>query len=381
MSISRSRFLSATGAAALAAAPGAAALGKGPEYQLREVVSRPFDLETQLKDLRPYITPTAALFVRSHFGPPPDLPAPGNYRLKIEGEVDRPLSLSLQDLRAMPRATVVALLQCAGNGRAFYRPRPAGAQWHWGAVGNARWTGVRVSDVLSRVGVRPLAAHVGIYPLDRAPSEQTPRFNRSLPLEKALDEDTILAYEVNGEPLPVEHGGPLRLIVPDWSGNNWVKWLSSLAPQVDETHGFWMDTAYRYPNELGAPGEAIPPEQTHHVLQAPVKSIITQPLEGEIVSADVLPIGGVAYSGYGDIAHVEISIDGGRTWQPAQLSEEHDPHGWRIWAASVLVTPATTQITARAVDRAGNAQPATQQWNPSGYFWNVYHSISIGVRG
>ena len=250
LGFSRSRFLASAAAAASLGAP-LPAFAKSQDYELREVVSRPLDLETQIKDLRQYLTPNDAFFVRSHFGPPSDLPAAADYRLKVEGEVDKPLSLSLRDLRGMPQRSVVAVVQCAGNGRAFFRPQVPGAQWQWGAVGNARWTGVSVVDVLSRVGVRPLAAHLGLVPADRAPVEATPRFNRSIPLDKALDPDTILAYEMNGEALPALHGGPLRLIVPGWAGENSVKWLLALTPQVDETHGFWMDTAYRYPDELG----------------------------------------------------------------------------------------------------------------------------------
>ena len=199
---SRSRFLAGVAAAAASAGTPLPAFAKGQDYELREVVSRPLDLETQIKDMRPYLTPNEAFFVSSHFGAPSDMPAPGDYRLKIEGEVDKPLSLSLRDLRGMRQRSVVAVLQCAGNGRAFFRPQVPGVQWQWGAVGNARWTGVSVSDVLSRVGVRPLAAHLGLVAADRAPVDATPRFNRSIPFDKALDPDTILAYEMNGEALP-----------------------------------------------------------------------------------------------------------------------------------------------------------------------------------
>ncbi len=379
MRASRSRFLAS--AAAVAASLGAPLPGfaKGQEYELREVVSRPLDLETQIKDFRQYITPNEAFFVSSHFGAPSDLPSPADYRLKVEGEVDKPLSLSLRDLHAMPQRNVVAVLQCAGNGRAFFRPQVPGVQWQWGAVGNARWTGVSVVDVLSRVGVRPLAAHLGLVPADRAPLNATPRFNRSIPLDKALDPDTILAYEMNGEPLPLLHGGPLRLIVPGWAGDNSVKWLLALTPQVDESPGFWMDSAYRYPDELGPPGEPVPIDKTHHVQEFPVKTIITQPLQGEVIAADLLPMKGIAFSGYGEIQRVEVSLDG-HNWTIADLDDAKDKHGWRGWQVEVLMTPGPARLRARAFDAAANSQLGTQSWNPGGYFWNVYHIIDVQVK-
>jgi DMSO/TMAO reductase YedYZ molybdopterin-dependent catalytic subunit len=377
MSVARGRFLASAGAAAAAFAAGKSpALAKGEEYLLREVVSRPLDLETQIKDFRSYLTPNGAFYVSSHFGAPADMPTPDAYRLQVGGEVDKPLSLSLRDLRAMPQRSVVAVLQSAGNGRAFFRPQTPGVQWQFGAVGNARWTGVSVLDVLSRVGVRPLAAHLGLIPADHAPLDTTPRFNRSIPFAKALDPDTILAYEMNGEALPLAQGGPLRLIVPDWVAENSVMWLQSITPQAEETHGYWMDTAYRYPDKLGAPGEPVMQEETHHIQEFPVKSIITQPLQGEVVSADLIPCRGVAFSGYGQIQRVEVSLDG-HNWQIADLDDARDLHGWRSWQVEVLMTPGPQRLRARAFDAVGNSQPATQQWNPDGYLWNVYHIVEV----
>ena len=352
---------------------------RADDYELREVVSRPLDLETQIKDFRQYLTPNGAFFTCSHFGAPVNLPSPDAYRLKIEGEVDKPISLSLRDLRAMPQCKVVAVLQSAGNGRAFFRPRVPGVQWAWGAAGNARWTGVSVADVLSRVGVRPLATHLGLVPADRAPVDATPRFNRSIPLAKALDPETILAYEMNGEPLPLEHGGPLRLVVPDWVGVHWVKWLVSLTPQVDETHGYYMDSVYRYPDDLGDPGEPVPDDKTHPIEEFPVTTIITQPLQGAVVEVDAQPVQGVAFSGYAPIARVEVSLDG-HNWLIADLDEVRDAHAWRTWRTQLLMTPGRQRIRARAFDAAGNSQPATQQWNPGGYLWNVYHIVEVEVK-
>ena len=380
MSVSRSTFLAGAGALAGAGLPplaGAAA----ETYNLRELVAKPYDLETPLQYFRTFITPTPAFFVRSHFGPPVDWP-PADFALKVEGLVQKPLTLTLADIRALPAYDVTCFIQCAGNGRAFYRPRPAGAQWTWGAVGNARFTGVRVKDVLARAGgVQGAAAHLGVVPADHSPSPQTPLFNRSIPLSKALDDDTILAYAMNGEPLDVAHGGPLRLIVPGWAGDNHVKWLLSISPQVDETHGFYMDTAYRYPDQLGEPGVPVPPDKTHHVTEMPVKSIIANPLDGALVAGGPFTLEGVAFTSRGEIDRVEVSADGGASWQPATLGSEKAKWAWRLWQADVKVVPGPNTFCVRAFDTAGGEQPAHQQWNPSGYFWNVYHTVTVrGLR-
>ncbi len=376
---SRSRFLA--GASALAGAAVPLRVAAAPQrYELRELVARPYDLETPLQYFRSFITPTEAFFVRSHFGPPADWP-PAAFALEIKGLVQKPVSLTLADLRALPSHSVTCVIQCAGNGRAFYRPRPAGAQWHWGAVGNARFTGVKLKDVIARAGgLQGSPAHLGVVPADHAPSPQTPLFNRSIPIEKALDEDTILAYDMNDAPLNVEHGGPLRLIVPGWAGDNHVKWLLSISPQTDETHGFYMDTGYRYPDVLGEPGVAIPPEKTHHVTDMPIKSIIANPLDGETVSAGHFTVQGVAFTSRGEIDRVEVSSDGGASWQPAELGPDRAKYAWRLWQADVQLKPGAATLSARAFDTAGGAQPAAQEWNPSGYFWNVYHSVGVEVR-
>ena len=380
MAVTRSRFLGTVAAGTAGAAIGLPLRAlAAPEVELRQVVSRPYDFETPLQYMRTYLTPTDALFIRSHFGPPGDWP-PAGWSLKVGGEVDNAMTLSLEAIRALPSHTVTMVLQCAGNGRSFYRPRPAGGQWTWGAVGNARWTGVRLKDVLDRAKMRATAQHVGSVPTDHGPLK-TPPFNRSIPLAKAIDDDTILAYELNGQPISVEHGGPLRLIVPGWAGDNSVKWLTSISAQIDETHGFYMDTAYRYPNQLGEPGVPIPASQTHHVMEMPVKSMITNPLDGQTLKAGVNTMQGVAFSGYGRIKRVEVSADGGQTWSMALLGIDNEKWGWRLWTAAVTLAAGPAKLMARAFDGAGNAQPASQQWNPSGYYWNVYHAVNVEARG
>lgn len=379
--LSRSEFFLKTAAASLAGAALVPALpAHAAEYQLREVISRPYDLETPLIYFRSYITPTPAFFIRSHFGVPRTPPATGAYRLQIDGDVEHPLALSLADLKRMPKTTVTAYLQCAGNGRSFYRPRPAGGQWKWGAVGNATWGGVRVKDVLARAGARSSALHLASEPMDDPLLPQTPSFKRSIPIAKANDDATLLVYEMNGEPINFEHGGPVRLLVPGWAGDNSVKWLRKLTLQADEQHGFWMDTAYRYPDNLGPPGQPFPADKMHHVTTMPVKSIIANPLNGETLTAGKVTVQGVAFTGDAEITKVDVSIDGGATWTPAELGSEHDKYAWRLFAHDFTLKPGYYVFAARATDSSGASQPVVQQWNQSGYFWNVVHTVAAEVK-
>ena len=187
-------------------------------------VTRPFDAETRVKEFDSYFTPNDRFFVRSHFGPPPPEQITEKvWRLHVKGLVDQPLELTMEDLAKFDRVSVTAVVQCSGNGRAFHRPRAAGVQWERGAVGNAKWTGVRLRDVLSHVGVQPSARHLQMLGADRPVSAMTPLFLRSIPIEKAMHPDTLLATHMNGEPLPLLHGAPLRLITPGWMGDACVE--------------------------------------------------------------------------------------------------------------------------------------------------------------
>jgi DMSO/TMAO reductase YedYZ molybdopterin-dependent catalytic subunit len=198
-------------------------------------VTRPFDAETRVQEFASYLTPNERFFVRSHFGPPPpEQIAEHVWRLHVKGLVDRPLELTLKDLAKFDRVSLTAVMQCSGNGRAFHRPRAAGVQWERGAVGNAKWTGVRLRDVLSHVGVQPSARHLQMLGADRPVVAMTPLFLRSIPIEKAMHPDTLLATHMNGEPLPLLHGAPLRLITPGWMGDACVKWLTDLTLLAEE---------------------------------------------------------------------------------------------------------------------------------------------------
>jgi sulfite oxidase len=333
------------------------------------------DAETPLDALTTYITPNDLFFVRHHWNP--SYQSTRYWTLTVDGDVEKPLRLSLTDLKRMPRATATCILQCAGNGRGLYEPVLPGVQWKYGAVGNARWTGVRVKDLLDRAGVRGSARHVHTSGADKPP-RKTPPFQRSVEIEKILA-DGIVAYEMNGEPLMPLHGAPARLVVPGWAGDHWMKWLERLSPQAEPQKGFYMETAYRYPDQPGKPGVASKPEEMSPVKDLFVKSNIAEaPSQARVGAA--FTIRGFAFSGAPDIARVEVSDDGGESWRPAALDPQHDPYAWRLWSFRYEPKAAgKVVLAARATDSRGSVQPKDAVWNQSGYLYNSWHSVEIPV--
>jgi DMSO/TMAO reductase YedYZ molybdopterin-dependent catalytic subunit len=342
--------------------------------------ARPEDLEMPLSGFADYITPIEHFFVRTHvYVPTVNL---SEWRLKVDGEVATPLTLTMDDLRKLPTVELVAVTECAGNGRGFYEPPVAGLQWANGSVGNARWRGVRLADVLKRAGVKDSAKEVLFDGAD-VPIGTMPDFQRSIPVKKALDLNTLLAFEMNGQALPEKHGFPLRVVAPGWASDSWVKWLTGIRLLDREHDGFWMKSAYRHPGKPVAPGTAVPPEQMQPVTSLRVKSVIYVPADhSSMLPGRPLTIRGVAWSGdAGPVSAVEVSVDNGRTWKPATLHpDQRSQFGWRQW--EINWTPereAYYTIMARARDTAGNTQPIDQEWNPSGYGWNVVPRVGINV--
>ena len=326
-----------------------------------------------------YITPIDRFFVRSHVYAPRI--AASDWRLTVAGDVDTALTLTMDDLRRLPAVELVSVLECAGNGRGFYEPSVPGLQWTQGAVGNGRWRGARLSDVLKRAGLKPSAREILFNGAD-VPIGAMPDFQRSIPMTKALDSDTLLAYEMNGEVLPVEHGFPLRVVAPGWAGNSWIKWLTSISVLDKEHDGFWMARAYRHPGKPVPPATAVPPERMQPVTSLRVKSVIAAPLDGsQALSNKPVTIRGTAWSGDAPVAAVEVSVDGGRSWRSASMRrEERTKFGWRRWEYEWTPSrEAYYTILARARDAAGNTQPFDQEWNPSGYGWNVVPRAGVNV--
>lgn len=370
--IGRRRLLEGTGLA-LAFAPGRALAA-----ELLRQGRDPQNLATPTELFDRLITPTESFFVRSHFGPPALDP---NRKVSVTGLVDQKLALSVAELKAtFPEVTTTAVLQCAGNGRALHAPRVPGLQWVHGGMGQATFTGVRLRDVLKKAGLHKDAAHVQILGADAPPKPSVPPFLRSIPLARALDPTTLLAWRMNGEDLTLAHGAPLRLVVPGWAGDHWVKWLVRLAVEKEEAGGFFMATAYRMPTEPVAPGAAVPPEKTRPATTFPVKSIIGTPAEGGRTAKGPQQVSGVAFSGEAPIAKVEVSIDDGKTWRPAKLEGEPGPGRWNVFRFTFdRAEPGRLRAMARATDAKGNVQPEKATWNPSGYFWNGWHTVSWEV--
>ena len=342
--------------------------------------ARPDDREMPLEGFLDYLTPIDRFFVRSHvYTPRIDADA---WRLTIDGQVDTPLALTMADLRRMPGVEIVSVLECAGNGRRFYQPPVAGLQWGHGAAGNARWRGIRLADVLRRAGARASATEILFNGAD-VPIGTMPDFQRSIPLTKALESHTLLAFEMNGQPLPLEHGFPLRVVVPGWAGDSWIKWVTSISVLDREHDGFWMARAYRLPIDAVSPGAAVPLERTQPVTSLRVKSVIAAPLDGSLVpGGTTMRIRGAAWSGdAGPVTSVDVSVDGGKSWTSAALPRsQRTDFGWRLW--EYRWRPAregSYTILARARDAAGSVQPVEQRWNPSGYGWNVIPRVSVSV--
>lgn len=336
------------------------------------------DLEMPPEYANSFITPVPHFFVRNHMHEPSMLEA-ADWSLTIGGEVEKPLTLSLADLAKLEPHTVTNTLECAGNGRAFQNPRVPGVQWQRGAVGTARFTGPRLRDVLQRAGVKPTGKHVMFHGLDEVPGK-VPPFIRSIPLEKATDADTLIALQMNGAALTKHHGFPARALVPGWVGAASCKWLSEIKVLDKEFDGNFMNPGYRMPNQPIKPGEAVKPEDTHPVTALGVKSIIASPTDGASLKSRSIHIQGAAWAGEGDIARVEISTDGGATWQAAQIGKDQAHYAWRLWGYAWKAPKfGDYTIQSRATDSQGRTQPATAVWNPSGYLYNAIDQVKIHV--
>jgi len=338
---------------------------------------RPQDWETPVGLLDSWITPNDLFYVRCHFYTPTVDQA--TWTLAIDGEVGRPLTLGMADIRQMPRVTLPVTLECAGNGRAFFDPPVAGTQWQRGAIGNARWTGVRLSDVLKRAGLKASGRYLWLDGADR-PLGTAPDFNRQLPIAKALDQDTLLAYEMNGQPLPVANGFPLRIIVPGWEGAYSVKWLTHIQVSDRENDSFWVQTAYRYPKMNVAPGAVVDPKDMGPLTGLAVKSIITAPATGRAALGQPIAVTGFAWAGEANVVKVDVSTDNGSTWMPATLGKEKAPYAWRQFQHSWKpVERGSFVVLSRATDDKGRVQPSVERWNPSGYLWNVIDQVRVDV--
>jgi DMSO/TMAO reductase YedYZ molybdopterin-dependent catalytic subunit len=345
---------------------------------------RPPNFETPLADLRQPFTANDAFFVRYHLAVIPEI-EPRAWRLRVGGpSTSRPLELSLDDLKgSFERVTLPAVNQCSGNRRGLFVPRVPGVQWGDGAMGHAMWSGVRLRDVLHNCQVHSDALEVVLDGADGAVLPQTPDFQKSLPIDRALDENTLIAFEMNGRPLPHFNGAPARLIVPGWTATYWVKHLTDIRVQPQPFDGFWMKGAYRIPT--GAfPGARFASQETAEtapITQILVNSLITSPAAGTRLARDrPALLTGWAWDGGTGISSVDVSVDAGVSWRPAALAKDLGKFAWRGFHLPLDTSrPGPLALSVRATSRGGERQPEKLTVNPGGYHDNKILSLALEV--
>jgi DMSO/TMAO reductase YedYZ molybdopterin-dependent catalytic subunit len=343
--------------------------------------SRPPLLETPLEVFdKGVFTPNDRFYVRWHRAVIPSEVDVDQFRLAVRGHVDKTLSLSLKDLLSLPRIEMAAVNQCSGNSRGFFEPRVPGAQWANGAMGNALWTGVRLSDVLDRAGVKAGAVQVRFKGMDEPVVPDAPDFKKSLDIDLARDGEVMIAYAMNGEQLPLLNGFPLRLVVPGWYAVYWVKMLNDIEVLGRPDDNFWMKSAYLIPD---TPHADIKPG-TAGIKMVPIKKMPPRSFITNIKAGATLPIGaptlarGIAFGGDTGVARVDLSSDGGKTWQAAKLGADEGKYGFRQWETPITL-PAKGGYTlmVRCTNSDGVAQPDRTNWNPSGFMRNVVEEIPV----
>ena len=344
---------------------------------------RPVGAETPPHLLDDEVTPTERHFVRNNGLLPDDL-NPESWTLKIEGLVDRPSVFSIADLQNQFEVVTRRLvIECAGNGRAWFQPQVPGQQWTYGAVACAEWTGVRLADLLRNCGIRKEAVYTAHESADTHLSGEPGRLplSRGVPAAKAMDPGNLVAFAMNGRPLHPMNGAPLRLVIPGWPGSCSQKWLTRIR-LIDHVHDGAKMTgrSYRMPANPIAPGEDVPDEEMRIIHTMPVKSLITAPATGAHLADRRLTVSGHAWAGERQVSQVNTSIDYGASWQRAELRNPHNPNAWQRWTADlVFPSPGHFEIWARATDEAGFSQPLAVAWNPNGYLNNSVHRIFVRI--
>jgi DMSO/TMAO reductase YedYZ molybdopterin-dependent catalytic subunit len=340
----------------------------------------PLNLEMPFEQLDSFITPTKSFYVRTHF-PIPKIDR-NKWRLRIEGEVEKPFQINYEDLLRLKARTTPATLECAGNNRNLLETKVKGVQWGLGAVGNAEWTGVPLSILLERAGVKANAREIILEGADEGPLEDPKaprgnvRFARSIPLIKASN-DVVLAYKMNDVDLPPEHGFPVRAIVPGWYAVASIKWLERIIVTDKPFNGYYQTLDYAFWKRRGELTELVP------LTEMQIKAEIARPIEGESVPANSnLRIHGAAWTSDGEITKVEVSTDGGANWNDAKLIGESAPNAWRLWEYD-WKTPAKVgkqTLVARATDSLGRTQPTDRDPDRDTYMINHLLPITVEVR-
>lgn len=355
------------------------------------LTDRPVHLETPRHYFATAFTPNDAFYVRWHLDGIPNSVDLREWKLQIEGNVNKPLSFSLPDLLQKFKAvSVAAVNQCSGNSRSRLQPRVPGGQWGNGAMGNALWTGVRLRELLDAAGVKPGSLQAQFQGLETGSGPKgfaSNRFLKSLDLQNPVLDECVVAYLMNGQPLPLLNGFPVRLVVPGYFATYWMKCLTSIRVLDTADENFWMKPGYRIPD---TPRGNTTPEDVKAgkvnmvpIARMPVRSFLVSP-DGnfKIPAGMTVTLRGIAFSGYGRVNRVEISEDGGKTWSAAKLGQDHGPYSFRTWeAAWTAKTPGKYTLAVRATDERGNTQPDEPVWNPGGYLWNRIEKqeFTVGV--
>lgn len=345
----------------------------------------PFNAEPPLARLgQSFLTPADLFYARNH-APMPEVD-PERYRLSVSGLVAEPLELSLDEVRAFPKSEVTAVLQCAGNRRdelMEVAPMPGETPWRAGAIGNARWAGAPLREVLLAAGLGDEALHAAFVGLDEVEGEEGGfNYGGSIPLEKALGPEVLLAYEMNGEPLAPEHGAPLRVVVPGYIGARSVKWVSSIELRRAPSDNYYQTHEYRLlpPDaEAGTANSSV----GFALGETPVNAVICELGEGESLRAGPGEIRGYATSGGSRrVERVDVSADGGKSWVQAALTRvEDEPWAWSLWSVNLDFGRGRHEVVVRAFDSSASSQPATaaELWNPGGYVNNSWHRVDVEV--
>jgi DMSO/TMAO reductase YedYZ molybdopterin-dependent catalytic subunit len=346
------------------------------------LTARPAQLETPMRYFDRAITPNEAFFVRYHIYPTPTHVDLATWRLRVTGLVDRPLELSMDELRTQfPRAAVTAVAQCSGNSRGRFAPRVLGGQWGDGAMGNAEWVGARLRAILKAAGVRQGAVQATFDGLDQPAFPSVPDFVKSLDVTRILDDpDVLVAYQMNGQALPMLNGYPARLIVPGWYATYWVKNLSEIAVVDHVFEKFWMKPGYRIPDTpCGCVEPGTAPARTVPITRMTVRSFLAAPAAGTAVAVgQPLTLRGIAFDGGEGIREVLVSDDRGATWRRASLGPDLGRYAFREWSTAwVPRTAGDHRLMVRAVNGIGESQSEQALWNPAGYLRNVIEHVDV----
>jgi DMSO/TMAO reductase YedYZ molybdopterin-dependent catalytic subunit len=345
--------------------------------------SRPPLLETPFEVFdKGVFTPNNEFFVRWHWAVIPTKVDVAAYKVAVRGHVNQALSLSMADLLAMPRVELAAVNQCSGNSRGLFQPRVSGGQWANGAMGNAQWTGVRLRDVLDRAGVKAGGVAVRFNGLDEPVVDGAPDFMKSLDVDHARDGEVMLAYQMNGEQLPLLNGFPLRLIVPGWYSTYWVKMLNDIEVLDALDENYWMKTAYRIPD---TPHASVKPSESGFKT-VPINRMVPRSFftnvtdETTVKSAAAVPVRGIAFGGDCGVSQVELSADGGLSWQKTALGREEGTYSFRQWSTQITAPESgILTLRVRCTNTKSEVQPAEPNWNSGGFMRNAIESVRLAV--